>query len=432
MGRASDRLRRRTGRRRVPGPGAAAQKRVPMFSLLGANGISQIGNMTLIVAGPWFVLETTGSAAMTGVVGAAHANGTVIPPVLGGPLIDWLGFKRGSVLPDVISSASVGAIPLLHLYGLLQFWHLVLIVFVLASMNSQGDAARLSLVPDLAQRAGMSPEAANGADRAVVRLGSFLGPLLGGFLITLIGASNVLFIDAVTFLLSAALVAFGVPSDANRPKGVAPVHRGYLSDLVAGWRLVRRTKVALTMILIATGSNFLNVPLIAVVLPVYAKEVYGSAATLGIMLGAYGAGTFGGTALFGAIGRRLPRRGTFIACWVISPLVIYAVLSLTPPLAIVVLAGIVAGLVAGPINPLYMMTIQERTPPEMLGRTFGSLTALAQAGVPLGSVLAGVALQVFGLVPTLMGMGVIVLGITLSMLVNPALRQMDARRDDRE
>lgn len=153
---------------------------LPMFSLLGANGVSQIGNMALIVAGPWFVLETTGSAALTGVVGAALAIGAVIPPVLGGPLVDWMGFKRGSVLPDLISSASVGAIPLLYMFGRLQFWHLVLLVFVLAGMNALGDAARLSLVPDLARRAGMSAEAANGADRAVVRLGSFLGPLLGG------------------------------------------------------------------------------------------------------------------------------------------------------------------------------------------------------------------------------------------------------------
>lgn len=206
------------------------------------------------------------------------------------------------------------------------------------------------------------------------------------------------------------------------------VRRGYLADLIAGWRLVRRTKVALSMILIATVSNFLNVPLIAVVLPVYAHQVYGSAATLGIMLGAYGAGTFAGTALFGAIGRRLPRRGTFIACWVAAPLIIYAVLAATPPLLVVVPAGILAGLVAGPINPLYMMTIQDSTPPHMLGRTFGSLTALAQAGVPFGSVLAGVAVERLGLVPTLVGMGVIVLAITSSMLVNPALRAMEPTR----
>ena len=101
---------------------AVAGQRVPMYALLAANAVSQIGNMMLVVAGPWFVLETTGSAAKTGIVGAALAVGAVIPPFLGGPVIDWLGFKRGSVLPDIVSAASVGAMPLLHMTGLLQFW----------------------------------------------------------------------------------------------------------------------------------------------------------------------------------------------------------------------------------------------------------------------------------------------------------------------
>ena len=295
-------------------------------------------------------------------------------------------------------------------------------------MNAQGDAARLSLVPDLAQRAAMSPEAANGADRAVVRLGAFLGPVLGGVLIAVIGASNVLFIDTVTFLTSAALVGFGVPSNANHsPTVPTPARGGYLADLIAGLRVVRRTKVTLSMILIATGSNFLNVPLVAVILPVYARDVYGSAATLGVILGAYGAGAFMGTLAFGAVGHRLPRRRTFIACWVISPLIVYGVLSATPPLVVVASVGVIAGVVAGPINPLYMMTIQDHTPPEMRGRVFGALTALAQAGVPAGSVLAGIFVQSFGIVPTLVGMGVAVLVVTSSMFVNPALQQMDAR-----
>jgi MFS family permease len=71
----------------------------------------------VFVAGPWFVLETTGSAARTGIVTGALALGTVIPAVLGGPLVDRLGFKRSSVLADLASAWAVAAVPLLHLAG---------------------------------------------------------------------------------------------------------------------------------------------------------------------------------------------------------------------------------------------------------------------------------------------------------------------------
>ena len=127
--------------------------------------------MMAIVALPWFVLETTGSAARTGIVSGALALGAVIPAVLGGPLVDRLGFKRSSVLADLASAAVVAAVPLLHLAGVLQFWQLVVLVFVLSSVNAQGDTARYALVPFLADRARMPIERANGADRATVRLG---------------------------------------------------------------------------------------------------------------------------------------------------------------------------------------------------------------------------------------------------------------------
>ena len=173
----------------------APPDRRPLYSLLTASGISQVGNAMTIVAGPWFVLQTTGSAAKTGLVGAAYALGLLMP-ILGGPLVDRLGFRRGSVLADLVSGATVAAIPALHLAGLLKYWQIVVLVFILTSVNSQGDTARLALVPALAHLARMPFERANARDRAIVRLGSVLGPFLAGALIAGIGAVNVLFVDA--------------------------------------------------------------------------------------------------------------------------------------------------------------------------------------------------------------------------------------------
>jgi MFS family permease len=93
-----------------------------------------------------------------------------------------------------------------------------------------------------------------------------------------------------------------------------------------------------------------------------------------------------------------------------------------------VAAGLVGGLLFGPINPLASTVIQEHTPPAMLGRVFGAITALAQAGIPIGAVLAGVVVQAAGLVPTIVGMGAIYLLVTLAMHFNQSLHQMDAVR----
>ncbi len=192
---------------------------------------------------------------------------------------------------------------------------------------------------------------------------------------------------------------------------------------------MRTNALILSMILVATVTNFLDLPLISVILPVYANTIYGSAASLGAMLGAFGAGALAGTLLFGAVGHRLPRRLTFLSCFVTAPLLVYAALAATPPLAVVVAAVALGGLIAGPINPLYATVIQEKTPPQMLGRVFGTLNALAQAGIPLGAALAGFVVEGVGLVPTILGMGAIYLAVTVGMFFNPALRQMDTGKE---
>jgi MFS family permease len=67
--------------------------------------------------------------------------------------------------------------------------------------------------------------------------------------------------------------------------------------------------------------------LLSVILPVYAKTIYGSPTSLGLALGAFGAGALTGSLVFGAIGRGWPRRLTFLSCWVLGPLVIFGFLN---------------------------------------------------------------------------------------------------------
>ena len=92
-----------------------------------------------------------------------------------------------------------------------------------------------------------------------------------------IGAANVLFVDAASFVASGILVAIGVPAAASRAEpAAAPGGHSYLAELREGLRFIRAHTVLLSMILIATVGNFLDKPLVTVILPVYAKTFYGS------------------------------------------------------------------------------------------------------------------------------------------------------------
>jgi MFS family permease len=403
--------------------------RRPFLALMAANAISQVGHMMTAVAVPWLVLETTDSAAQVGLVGAAIAIGAAVPALLGGPLVDRLGLRRTSVAADLVCGLTVGTIPVLQLMGLLQFWQLIVLVFVLSSLNAQGDTGRFGLIPGLAARASMSLERSNATDRGIARAGQLLGPLLAGVLIPLVGAPNVLLVDAGTFAVSAMLVGFGVPPSAAAPTGSQQprTKRNYGADLSEGLRFVISNRLILSMILLCLVGNFFDLPLMTVVLPVYAKEVFGSPTSLGLMMGSFAAGALAGTILFGAVGKGLPRRRVFLWGWLLAVLISYGALSVQVPLAGIMLAGFVGGVVAGPINPILETVIQENTPPQLMGRVFGALIAVAQAAIPVGAVTAGLVIERAGLIPTIAAAGAVYVAVIGLMFFNPALRRMEAK-----
>src|SRR5262245_1308964 len=86
------------------------RSRTPLGVLLAADGISKTGSMLTLMAVPWFVLETTGSAARTGLTAAVEALAIVVAGFFGGALVDRLGHKRTSVVGDLASAATVALI----------------------------------------------------------------------------------------------------------------------------------------------------------------------------------------------------------------------------------------------------------------------------------------------------------------------------------
>jgi len=419
-------------------------KRSPLFSVLTANAISQVGDMMVAVAMPWFVLETTGSVLNMGLTGAVVALGSMLSSLAGGPLVDGLGLRRASVISDTTAGAAVVAIPALYLAGLLTFPQFLLLAFLISVLNPPGDLARRAMIPHLSDLAAMPLERANAADTAIPRLAQLVGPILGGILIAVVGAANVLLINATTFFLSALLVWVGVPAGSGfghelrsevggrddphlfaNPRLILSHARRYLTDLRQGLRFVLTNGLIISLAIVATVANLLEKPLMSVVAPLYAERFYGSAASFGAMLSAFGIGALAGTLLFGLVGTRFPHRLTFVVCLLVAPLFMLGPLALRLPLSVVLASVAVAGLLFGPMNTLSATAIQRSTPPAMLGRVFGTITALSMVGVVIGSVLAGVVVPQVGLVPTLLGMCAVYVVLAIVMAFNPALRAMD-------
>ena len=332
------------------------------------------------------------------------------------------------MVADLLSAVAVCLIPLLHATAGLTLWPLIGLVFLGALLDAPGATARESLLPDLAAAAGMPPERANAAYQTIQRASLLLGPLLAGGLIGVIGAANVLWFDAVTFLVSAGLIARFAPRRTARENAAAGgVRSRYLDELWAGVRFIRRDPLLVRLVGVTAVLNLVESPVWGVVLPVFAREAFGSAGALGLLYASIGVGSVAGAVVYGAVGHRLPRWPVFITGFLGIGLPLFG-LAFTPPLWLAMAILLLIGVAAGPINPIFMTVRQERVPPELRGRVFGAITALCYAAIPLGLVAGGVLLDLLGIRTTLLAIAAVYVTISLGMRFSSTLREMDDPR----
>jgi len=397
---------------------------IPLYSLFTANAISLTGNVFTAIAVPWFVLQTTGSATQTGITGFFTILPVVLAGFFGGTLIDRLGYKRTSIISDIASGVTTLLIPLLHFTIGLQFWQLMALVFLGALLDTPGTTARSALLPELAVQAGMPIERATSLTHVIERGARFIGAPLVGLLIGIMGTANVLWLDAASFFVSAAIVWIVIA--APKIEKQETQSGKYFDELKEGLRFIAQDKLILAIVIMIMLTNFLDAIFGGVVRPVYVKEVFGEALNLGLLIAANGGGAVIGGLIFAAIGHRLPRHTVFVAAFVLTGVQFWVYL-LHPPIYILIATVLITSIGAGPLNPIIGSVEFERVPAGMRGRVFGAIGAGAWIAMPLGMLLGGVLTENFGTTIMLVALGITYFITTLSMAFIPAMKEMNRK-----
>ena len=419
---------------RMPAP--AARQRLPLVGLFVANAISIMGNVFAIIAIPWFVLETTGSPTLTGLAAAMNGLPYIVGGVLGGAFVDRVGFRAASIISDLASAVGVAVIPLLHTLDLLTFPLLLVFIVVGGLMDSPGNTARAALLPDLADRAGVRRERVNALDQSVMRMAFMLGAPLGGLLLALVGTATGLWLNACSFLVSATIIALAIPKVAShqseaRAQAANEATAGVAGDITLresmriGIEFLRTTPLMRALVVQVALTNMFDA-MISVMYPIYARDTFGSTASLGLMLGASGAGALTTALIFGAIGHNLPRRHVYFGAFMLTSVPI-VLLSLQPVLLISAGLLLIRGFGAGPLNPILMTVSQERIPINLRGRVMGVTMSIAWIAMPIGSLLGGVSVSVLGLRAALVLVGTLSFSTCLLMYLRPVFRDLERR-----
>lgn len=398
------------------------RRRVGLVGLLLASGISSAGSRVSVIAIPWLVLVTTGSAAQTGVVAFAEMLPFVLVQAFGAPLVDRFGGRPVSIICDVASVVILVVVPVMYDAGRLPFPALCVLVAVLGAFRGPGENAKHVLVPEVVAEAKVPMERGAGLLDGATRAGSLVGAPLGGVLAATVGALNALYVDAASFLVAALLVQLFVTRKRTKP---APGEGGYLHELREGMRFVVRDPLLRAIGLMVLATNMFDQAQASVLVPVWAKTMVGSAAAIGWMGGAFGLGALVGNAVFAMVAHRMPRRMTYAICFLLAGPPRYFFMAGSGSLPGIIVVYVLSGLACGAINPLLGAAEFERIPERMRARVLGAVGALAFAGIPFGGLLAGWLVSWSGLSTALLVVGIGYLVMTLLPFVQPAWKLME-------
>ena len=388
---------------------------------------SAVGDWAYATAIIVWAYDVGGAGAVGVWLGARFVLGALTAP-FGALLADRWPRRRVMMLADGVRAAVVTGAAVLVALDTAPF-----LVFVLATLASLLSApfmiAQRALLPSLA-RTPTELTAANGVHSTIDSLAFFAGPALAAGLLVVADVPTVLMVNVATFLWSLALVsrvrvAAPAPAAAGPDEDAAGETAGFLSETMAGFRVIGRDRtLLLTTVQVSLQTVIAGAaPVFLVVMAAefltgtgdaglgYLNAVIGIGSVLGGMLAIARAGR-------GALARDLT---VGVALWSL-PLLLVTVWP--SPVACFVAVALIG--LANPLVDVNLDTIMQRvTPDEMLGRVFGALESCVIATAALGALLMPVLLDLVSL-PTALALLAVPVG-ALALAGLPAMVRLDAR-----
>ena len=382
-----------------------------------AAAISSIGSAVTAVAMPVLVVQLLGATPFeVGVVNAAQFVPYALLGLTAGAYTDRWRRKPILVWASVGRALALGAIPILWLMGVLQIWILVLALLLFGAFSVFGFAATQSLLPRLVPRTRLVT--ANARLDQTDAAAQTLGPAIGGGLVGLLGAPVAITVDAISYLIDAALNA-SIQVDEPRPDSRIRNLRAEIRDGLQ-WTYRHRT---LSPLAASTHVCFLANGAAMTVLSLLTLRSLGfTAYTFGLLLAAFGITSLIGASIAPRVGARLGSGRVIILARLAYPIV-WLLVAIAPPTAtgdvLLFVSLSLQGLTAGTENSNEMGYWQALTPDKLLGRTNATRRSVNRTMGALGALIAGLGVGLIGDRPTLIGVIIAFAAAALTAALSP-------------
>jgi predicted MFS family arabinose efflux permease len=328
--------------------------------------------------------------------------------------------RRMMLLADLGRAGLTALIPLSYVFGVSTIAVVFLVAAPMTILRSFFMAAYTSSLPNLVGRPQLGR--ANSIFEVIYSFGYIIGPGIAGLLVATIGAAETIAIDAASYALSAVALFF-----IRRPLTLVRDHPPLelLREIREGAAYVfghrpLRDAVAFWGVVTAIGAG--TVPALAYFV---IKQEALDATALGLILGAYGLGTFAGAVFTTRL--RLHRAGRLMLAGNALRGIALVALVATGTVPAMMASAVAFGFVESLVLITYITLRAASSPDELLGRVGGTSRTISLGLSSIGFVVAGVLIDAVGGEVTLAAIGLAMLAMSGLFVWSRPLRRADAQ-----
>lgn len=375
--------------------------------------VSLTGTWIQVMAQAWLVYTITNSPLKLGIVSAVQFLPILVFSLFTGVLIDKLPKKKLVIATQVLSMLQALTLFFLVYFGVVQYWHVLLLAFVLGCTNSIDMPARQAYVIELVGRKDVAN--AVGLNSTIFNLARIVGPAIAGILMTGIGIEWCFLLNALSFI--AVIMGLLFITHEGYPVGTAQ-KESFIHEIRDGLLYIYRTPILLKTVLIIffiSVIGFNN----NVLIPVFAKNILGLREKgFGILLSSFGVGSVIGaltmTMRANKKGGLKPKLLIFSSLFLGTALF---AMGFAPNIYIASLLIALCGIFGIWFFSLANSILQLNTDDRYRGRVM-SVYAMVFAGTtPIGSFMAGFLAEHIGVDRTFILVGVIIVMVIATLQV---------------
>jgi len=357
--------------------------------LFFGTSLSHVGDFIQAMAQSWLVWTMTSSPFLLGVVGFCQALPRLLLGAVGGAIVDRVERRRLLLSTQISAMIQAFVFWALVYFDAIQFWHVMVLVLFLGTVNTVNQTARHSLINNLVPRGDLMNAIA--LNSSMANLAKIAGPSLGGVLISVIGVAGCLFVNAISFLaIIVTLLVMVFPAVKSKADDEAP----FWQEVREGYRFLRGQRRLFAIILLTYGVALVGTPY-ARFLPVFATDVlHAGPSTFGLLLAAPGIGAVIAGLSIASLGR-LRRRLHFVAMSVYAFSLFLILFSFCRSLPLSMLFLILVGASNMAFRAVANSVVQMETPPHLLGRVL-SLFFMDKGMWSFGTLFIGSVAHVVG------------------------------------